>query len=1343
MNKEKYISNTRFDAANLFNKTKKFLVEIPERVFILIENHRNSTRLKLSFNPVNMATFLSFFPFILGFYEFLNQKYPAQRKYLFFEKNLPSLSIPTEKIHWETFQYILKDQNEFPIVVNDISWSDKDFILQIPVTNSFITTEQKNLITYFHPLKKQTTISKTYKLSLNSNSHLESSIYYNLDEIPRKLQALHIHFPQKNSIDLYETKAILKGKTTRVNRRFLLQEYNPKTTFLLGVNSKENLLKKQFHVPEVPKLFNRFYQKEQTFNNEIRKLFIHTSLIPSFEVFNQGKIKTIFQFDFFKNQDFKSLQDVIREIDALSLPKSISLNRLMSGYRYPDMKLKQVIGLFFQGQDSQNRNIQILLPSSFLVPGSIETPHGQVPNFLIKSKKLVLKDQADHITNLYDGPAILLRNKTGFDWEIILDNSTNNNNTKYFRDWVDNYLNSTNPLSDSFKNFFGVFESPENSLNSSPAKVIKTNDTNYWFKNLPIFRTGILTNTTSSYFEFDRSFQIPVIDNKDWNLILGSQSDSNSLTLNTISLPIVETRIPKGTKPEFGYKPFVDFDFNTPLDFLKGSTKKHLQVTFSPSSSSYLNQETLETSLSSGIYQKIPSVLTSSSFPIFYDLWEPLTFKSWLVTSQIGFAFLVFTILKALADNYGRELLVYLLDLVALLGFLDDDLKQEIEILMGQREKGFRIISKTTKNFSNVGGIESLLPEIIEIVWFLRNSGREFSISKTLPRGVLLSGPPGTGKTLLVQAIAGEAEVPVLALSGSSLVEPGESGALKLEILFQEARRLAPCIVFIDEMDTLAEKREQVLQNPMGADEVLESLSTTSAPQLTKNSLSSETSDEIPDRLSSQQDMQKEKLRILMQFLVELDGIQGRDGVVVIGATNRPEMLDPAILRPGRFDRVLELGLPGPEKRKEILKLYSNNLGIDDSFSWAYLIHRTAGYSAADLASIMNQSTLNAIVQETTHTIETIEYGIDRITTIGVEKPFQAKNSRLATIQLAYYQAGKILLSALLEHHPPTLVTHLWPRRTNIRALQISQNLQKYFFRFARRIELEHRVIGCYAGKAAEILFLQNSSLITNTSDLGTEDIQFAQNLIKSMIDYWYFYGKTISIEKNLNILENYNIKEYRDVPEKVSFFNSFLENLESPIQEQSHGEYSDSQKKIENSIEQQAQKYFSTANWQYQISDEFEMATRAFSDWYRLYLPDPQQTERNLEWTPPDEFYQGNPLLEELTQSVNWNTVAGIHIDYQIHSLILQSFNKALVLLDQHREVLDKLAYELINREILREPEIEAILKQFKIELKNTITDPEISKEATDQIISQSWGTNSRRAKERSINIQLIQKNI
>jgi len=210
-----------------------------------------------------------------------------------------------------------------------------------------------------------------------------------------------------------------------------------------------------------------------------------------------------------------------------------------------------------------------------------------------------------------------------------------------------------------------------------------------------------------------------------------------------------------------------------------------------------------------------------------------------------------------------------------------------------------------------------------------------------------------------------------------------------------------------------------------------------------------------------------------MQFLVELDGVQGRNGVVVIGATNRPETLDPAVLRPGRFDRVLELGLPNAEKRGEIFNLYSQNLGTDKSINWDYFIGRTVGYSAADIASIMNQSTLSAVLNSTNHTIETIEFGIDRTTTIGFEKPVSTSKDNLEIIQLAYYQVGKLLISLLLTEHPDILVTYLWPRRLNIRALQINKNLQTYFFQFAHRSQLEERLIGCYAGKCCRSFILR------------------------------------------------------------------------------------------------------------------------------------------------------------------------------------------------------------------------------------------------------------------------------
>ena len=183
-----------------------------------------------------------------------------------------------------------------------------------------------------------------------------------------------------------------------------------------------------------------------------------------------------------------------------------------------------------------------------------------------------------------------------------------------------------------------------------------------------------------------------------------------------------------------------------------------------------------------------------------------------------------------------------------------------------------------------------------------------------------------------------------------------------------------------------------------------------------------------------------------------------------------------------------------------------------------------------------------------------------------------------------------------------------------------------------------------------------------------------------------------------------------------------------------------------ESSIEQDPQKYFPTASWQYQISNEFELATRAFSDWYRLYLPDPQQSERNLEWTPPDEFYHGNLFADKLTESITWNQISEIQIDYEKHSLVLQSFNKAITLLDQHREILDRLAYELLASGILREPEVQKILKEFNLNLDDSTPKDQFDwdrnyknflQQAT--ILSKNWGESSRRLESRWINGKLI----
>ncbi len=1457
MNHQKKPSVEKNSVQNFFDvlSTKKSF-SFWEFFRTLIKNQRLQARTSLQIQPINTATFLSILPFLFGFLQFIHQKYNFSKTPLILEKNIPAVRVPTEKLEWETIEYLQnQDKLASTFSAGKVYWSDTTLLCQTvsKKEKNSVFFKSENSITSLETSKKSTGSSSIISGISAKNSFFVSQTMYcnkieefygNLDELPKKLESI---FPISNTTFKNQTIAKQKKRVINFSDPFLnqkdLTKNNGFTTTpvfpiistpsnfknsqtskssLNGLSNSfvstpmhenaQNLKKSQpsslqknvislqnktetvfssHFKPQstspILKIRETFLQKFDSLVNEYHSFFFKTGQIPNFKSASK-KNSIVFSKIIEKNKSLeaderKILSLVLEDVNALIVQDEFFSPRRMSGYLFPDMNSIDVGWFLLQKYISSSgsvQNIQIQLPASFSLLKQYSTLSLIKPDFLIETKNVHLKNRESDNT-LYQGPAITTLKQTGFDWNIRSKNSENYE----FRDWLEFYLSSVNPFSDSFLNFFGVYNSPEYDV-SAETNIQK--DSNYWFSQLPFFRNGILSNPDTSLLSFERSFQIPFISEKEWNRCFpeNTQNLTNDLAEKDfveISLPLVETRIPTNKEPFFlfGLQPLVDYQFSPPY-----KNKSYVQGDFLPEIWDSLEEESFGNQISSGMYQRIPSTFQLKSQDskniffdpslFFYDLWEPLTYRSWLVISQIGFAFLVFSILKALADNYGRELLVYLLDLVALLGFLDEDLKQEIEILMGQREKGFRIISKTTKSFKDIAGIEKLLPEIIEIVWFLRNSARDFSLSKTLPRGVLLTGPPGTGKTLLVQALAGEASVPVLALSGSSLIEPGESGALKLEILFQEARKLAPCIVFIDEMDTLAEKRQQVLQNPMGADELLESLHgsqnrTEKQKELQQILLSNAESSVGKDdgneseNLLAHQDMQREKLRILMQFLVELDGIQGRDGVIVIGATNRPEMLDPAILRPGRFDRIVELGLPGPEKRKEILKLYSKNLGIHQNVSWDYLANRTAGFSAADLASIMNQSSLKAITLQTQHTIETIEHGIDRITTFEVEKPKNISQDHLSLLRRGYYQAGKIILSMVLEHHPPTLVTYLWPRRTNVRALQISSNVQKYFFKYARRIELEHRLIGCYAGKAAEILFIefgQSTSSEINVSDLGVEDIQFAQNLIQFMTDTWYLYSKKTTLRKILNIAENRNTQEYRDGLGKLQFFETLNSGLESRVGEQNfamsdiNDPNSTELSNTEIPVDQQSQSYFSVPWWQYQVSTEFEIATRTFADWYRLYLPDPQETERNLEWSPPDEFYQANSSLQYLTKSINWNTLDSITTEYQTHSLVLQSFNTALNILEEHRELLDKIAYELIQNEILREPEIEIIFEKFNLlstqknhktsfaelaaTLANTVSLSSDSGMSQKKFINKSWGQKSRRKYARWINLQEIQ---
>lgn len=1124
----------------------------------------------------------------------------------------------------------------------------------------------------------------------------------------------HINIPNSS---IYWNNQSLLIQSDKKNRRFLNSSYNYKSRIFDRKNNESysltynRTIKNNLILDLLP-----FKLQSNTIKNElnsIQPIQIHCNKQLSIlntdlnrvhstnKIINLNTIKGVYKFKstlpiqnkfdrkkFLQTQIPKFYTEVItKQIRSDSL--KVLPTRLMSGYLYPD-KLVQFSTTAIN--NVTNDTFEIKLPFSYLTNEKVKQVLPISPKFLIQTSLVEIDDNSP-FQLVYSGPTSLVDSQTGFDWKF-----ENSQQQIKFRIWLKNFLNSVFVSTQPLNNFFGLFDS---SNNSSEFPIQNTLDLNlYWLNNLPVFKTGNFIQPNIVGTPNKNIVQFPYFSVTKINSLLDSSAEG-------LSLPILQSTISTQNRNQ-------SYLINTATmkpNFINAKIKTH----YIQQNTASLNDDFTREFLTNGIYQYIPSILNiNNSTTLFKTLWEPLTFKSWLVTAQIGFAFLVFKTLKALADNYGRELLVYLLDLVALLGFVDEELKQEIEILMGQKEKGFRIIKKTNKNFNNIGGIKHLIPEIIEIIWFLRNSGRNFSLSQIIPRGILLTGPPGTGKTLLVQAIAGEAEVPVIALSGSSLLEPGESGALKLELVFQEARQLAPCIVFIDEIDTLAEKREQVLQNPMGADEILEALTTNQIK--TENSGSD----------SSQHETYKEKLRILMQFLIELDGIQSRSGVVVIGATNRPDILDPAVLRPGRFDRILEIGLPNAEKREEIFKLYSRNLGYDTQINWNYLIDRTVGFSSADIASIMNQSTLSAILNSTNHTIETIEFGIERTTTIGFEQPVSLKKTNLEIVQLAYYQVGKLLISLLLPEYPDVLITHLWPRRSNIRATQINKNLQTYFLKLAHRSELEERLIACYGGKAAEILFLENCASQMNLSDLGVEDINFAQNLSHLMVNNWHLYTKTISIQNESELLSNFNQKEYFGHEDELIGFSQLAEKNEMKLKNEidefptiaTSGE-------IDTLIQHQAQTFFSTAIWQAQISSEFEFSTRLFTDWYRIYLPDPQQMDRNLEWIPPDKYYQNNLYLRTNADNQNWNSELQNSKTYLLNSLMLQSYNVALQLLDCNREILDFLVFKLLKDEIIRKPEIEKIIPTLKTRKK-------IPQSLTK--INSNWGKNSRRQKSRKL---------
>ena len=376
--------------------------------------------------------------------------------------------------------------------------------------------------------------------------------------------------------------------------------------------------------------------------------------------------------------------------------------------------------------------------------------------------------------------------------------------------------------------------------------------------------------------------------------------------------------------------------------------------------------------------------------------------------------------------------------------------KNAMSFGLGKSNAKVYVQSTAGIRFSDVAGEDEAKESLAEIVDYLHNPKKYTDVGASMPKGVLLVGPPGTGKTMLAKAVAGESNVPFFSISGSEFVEMFVGiGASKVRDLFKQAKEKAPCIVFIDEIDAIGKKRD----GQIGGND--------------------------------------EREQTLNQLLTEMDGFEGNNGVIILAATNRPESLDPALTRPGRFDRRVPVELPDLKGREEILKVHAKKIRTEGNVDYHTIARMASGASGADLANIINEAALRAVRNgRTSVTQEDLEESIE-----VVIAGYQKKNAVLSDQEkrvVAYHEIGHALVAASQSHSAPVQKITIIPRTSGALGytMQVEQG-DKYLM---TRAELENRIATLTGGRAAEEVVF--GEVTTGASN----DIEQATKLARSMI---------------------------------------------------------------------------------------------------------------------------------------------------------------------------------------------------------------------------------------------------
>ena len=382
--------------------------------------------------------------------------------------------------------------------------------------------------------------------------------------------------------------------------------------------------------------------------------------------------------------------------------------------------------------------------------------------------------------------------------------------------------------------------------------------------------------------------------------------------------------------------------------------------------------------------------------------------------------------------------------------------------------------NKSNVLFKDVAGLEEEKQELVEIVDFLKEPKRFSEMGAKIPKGVLLCGKPGTGKTLIAKAIAGEAKVPFISMSGSEFIEMFAGlGASRVRRLFEKAKKLAPCIVFIDEIDAIGARR------------------TTSGGAESENN------------------------QTLNQLLVEMDGFETNDTVIVLAATNRPEMLDKALLRPGRFDRQINIAAPDIRGREEILKIHAENKKMSKEINLKSIAEDTAGFTGAELSNILNEAAIIATVKKHEEIKqEDLEEAIKKVT-VGLQKTSRVISDKDKKLT-AYHEAGHAVVSKFLKTNEGVKEVSIIPRGVAGGYTMYRSNEDKFYI---SKTEMEEKLISLLGGRAAEKIALDDIS--TGASN----DLEVATKIARDMVT---IYGMSSEIGPiSLKVDDPYELQLY------------------------------------------------------------------------------------------------------------------------------------------------------------------------------------------------------------------------